>query len=183
MILLKEMISRSLFAESKVKKIRIFDFDDTVVKTKALVYVTNTKTGKEFELTPAQYAVYKPKGGDEFDYSDFRNVKEPIEIKQITSVLKRMSKRSDGDLFILTARAAYKPIKEYLNTIGVRNIYVVALDSADPQDKADWIEDKVDNEGYNDIYFIDDSPKNVRAVKEMLRTKEGIKWRVQHAKY
>ena len=57
-------------------------------------------------------------------------------------------------------------------------IYVTALASNNPKDKADWIEDKIDNEGYDDVYFADDSKKNVDATKKMLRGK-NVKWRVQ----
>ena len=61
-------------------------------------------------------------------------------------------------------------------------IYVTALASNNPKDKADWIEDKIDNEGYDDVYFADDSKKNVDATKKMLRGKD-IRWRVQHIKH
>ena len=40
---------------------------------------------------------------------------------------------------------------------------------------------KIDNEGYDDVYFADDSLKNVNATKKMLRGK-NVKWRVQHIK-
>ena len=43
MIKLKDMIARSLFTESK--KLRVFDFDDTLVKTTSFIYITNN--GKE----------------------------------------------------------------------------------------------------------------------------------------
>ena len=46
------------------KKLRVFDFDDTLVKTTSFIYVTNK--GKTRKLTPGQYAVYKEKPGDEF---------------------------------------------------------------------------------------------------------------------
>ena len=39
MIRLKDMIIRNLFTESK--KFRVFDFDDTLVKTTSFIYVTN----------------------------------------------------------------------------------------------------------------------------------------------
>lgn len=180
MIKLNEMISRSLFLESK--KLRVFDFDDTLVKTNSYIYVTHTN-GKTSKLTPGQYAVYKEKPGDTFDFRDFEDVKDPTEIKQMTKVIKQIEKRSSGDLFILTARAVALPIKNYLEDIGIKKANVIALASNNPQDKADWIENKIDNEGYTDIYFADDSPKNVDVTKKMLRTKDGIKWRVQHIRH
>ena len=56
MIKLKEMISRSLFTESK--NLRIFDFDDTLVKTTSFIYITH-KDGNKSKLPPAQYANWK----------------------------------------------------------------------------------------------------------------------------
>jgi len=175
------MLSRSLFVESK--KLRVFDFDDTLVKTTSFIYVTNN--GKTRKLTPGQYAVYNEKPGDEFDFKDFEKVQNPNEIKKITKVLRRIVASSGGQgVHILTARAAHKPIRQYLKDIGINmsKIYVTALASNNPKDKADWIGDKIDNEGYDDIYFADDSKKNVDATKKMLRRKD-IRWRVQHIKH
>ena len=173
-------IARSLFFEAK--KLRVFDFDDTLVQTTSHIYVTH-KDGKESKLTPGQYAIYKEKPGDKFDFRDFESVINPIEIKAITKVLRDMLKGSgERGVFILTARSAWKPIKDYLKDIGIRGVHVVALASNNPKDKADWIEQQIDSEGYDDIYFIDDSKKNVDAVKSMLQSK-GVKHRVQHMKH
>ena len=136
------------------------------------------------KLTPGQYAVYTEKPGDVYDFKDFEQVKEPQEIQKITKILRGIVQKSKEVVYILTARAAYQPIKKYLNDIGInsKKIYVVALASNNPKDKADWIENMIDNEGYDDIYFVDDSEKNVSAAKQMLRTK-NVKWRVQHIKH
>ena len=164
------------------KRLRIFDIDDTLVKTDSYVYVNNGEL--KSKLTPGQYAVYKEKKGDVFDYSDFQKVKNPKEIKQITKVLRRMLKKGKGGLYILTARSTYKPIRKYLSEIDidVSKIYVTALSSNNPKDKADWIKDKIENDGYNDIYYADDSIKNIRAAEQML-SKTNVRWKVQHVKY
>ena len=73
------------------KKLRIFDFDDTLVKTTSFVYVTHSD-GKESKLTPGEYAVYQPKKDDKFDFTDFSNVNEPKEIKQTTDILKKIGR-------------------------------------------------------------------------------------------
>jgi len=175
------MISRNLFTESK--NLRIFDFDDTLVKTNSYIYVTHTN-GMKSKLTPGQYAVYTEKPGDVYDFKDFEQVKEPQEIQKITKILRGIVSKSKEVVYILTARASYQPIKKYLSDIGINSqkIYVVALASNNPKDKADWIENMIDKEGYDDIYFVDDSEKNVSAAKQMLRTK-NVKWRVQHIKH
>jgi hypothetical protein len=179
----EDMIARSLFTESK--KLRVFDFDDTLVFTNSYIYV-KTIDGKEKKLTPGEYALYNEKPGEEYDFRDFYSVQEPQELKKVTKVLKRIISKNKGDgVFILTARpqAVDKHVQKYLKDIGInQRIPVTGLQNNDPRAKANWIEDKIDNEGYDDVYFADDSIKNVNAVKKMLRTK-NIKWRVQHIKH
>lgn len=172
------MISRKLFLEDK--KLRIFDFDDSLVKTTSYVYVTHAN-GKTRKLTPGEYAVYVHRPGDIFDYSDFNDVKHPKIIKVYYEVLRRMSSRNKT-VYILTARQNYIPIKRFINSTGINNVYVVALGDSNPETKADWIEDKIVKSGYDDIYFIDDSMKNVNAVKKRLLKYPNVKHRIQLAK-
>jgi hypothetical protein len=168
--------------EAETKKLRVFDFDDTLVKTKSHIYITHGD-GKKSKLTPGEYAVYEPKDGDNYDFSDFEQVKQPQEIKGVTKLLKTVA-RAEGErkVVILTARAAYKPVKDYLQDIGLEGIYVVALASNDPQDKADWIEDKI-KAGYKDVFFIDDSHKNITAVNKLKDKYPDIKMKVSHVKH
>jgi TPP-dependent indolepyruvate ferredoxin oxidoreductase alpha subunit len=153
-----------------------------LVKTKSHIYITG-KDGKKSKLTPGEYAVYEPKDGDNYDFSDFEQVKQPQEIKGVTKLLKTVV-RAEGErkVVILTARAAYKPVKDYLQDIGLEGIYVVALASNNPQDKADWIEDKI-KAGYNDVFFIDDSHKNITAVNKLKEKYPNIKMKVSHVKH
>jgi len=164
------------------KKLRVFDFDDTLVRTNSHIYITHGD-GKKSKLTPGEYAVYEPKKDDVFDFSDFQKVTQPQEIKGITKLLRRFV-QSEGErkVVILTARSAYKPIKDYLKDIGFEGIYVVALADADPQKKADWIEDKI-KRGFDDVYFVDDSQKNVSAVGALKKKYPDIKMRVQQVKH
>jgi hypothetical protein len=179
----EDMIARSLFTESK--KLRVFDFDDTLVFTNSYIYVKSID-GREKKLTPGEYALYDEKPGDEYDFRDFYSVQEPKELKKVTKVLKRVIQKNNGDgVYILTARpqSVDKHVQRYLKDIGIKQrIPVTGLQNNNPKAKADWIENKIDNEGYDDVYFADDSIKNVDAVKKMLRTK-NVKWRVQHIKH
>lgn len=163
------------------KKLRVFDFDDTLVTTNSHIYVTH-KSGKKSKLTPGEYAVYSQKDGDVFDFSDFQKVKQPQEIKGVTKLLKNIVKAGGSDIVILTARAAYKPVKDYLEDIGLNNIYVVALGDANPQKKADWIEEKIKG-GVTDVYFIDDSHKNISAVKALEKKYPKITLKVRHVQH
>lgn len=175
-------ISRSLFVESK--KLRVFDFDDSLVTTTSFIYVTNEKTGKKTKLSPGEYAVYTPKAGDEFDYSDFQKVQNPKIIKGYFELLRRMaSSGGNRGVFILTARSAYKPVYKFIKDSGIRGVYVVALGDANPERKADWIEQKVKDEGFDDVFFVDDSQKNIDAVKKRLQNYPNIKKKIQIVKH
>ena len=98
------------------KKLRVFDFDDTLVKSNSKVYVMNK--GKRKTLTPGEFAIYKKKSGDEFDFSDFDKVIEPKQIKSMFRVFNNIYKASGSRrLTILTARAAYKPVRKFLKDV------------------------------------------------------------------
>ena len=167
--------------EAKSEKLRVFDFDDTLVQTNSHIYIKH-KNGKDSKLTPGEYAIYEPKSDDKFDFSDFEKVKQPQEIKGVTRLLKNIARVGGSEIVILTARAAYKPIKKYLSDIGLEDIYVVALADANPQKKADWIEDKI-KDGVKDVFFIDDSHKNVQAVKALSKKYPNITLKVRHVQH
>jgi FMN phosphatase YigB (HAD superfamily) len=172
-------IARSLFLESK--KLRIFDFDDTLVKTNSFIYVTH-KDGKKSKLTPGQYAIYKERPGDEFDYRDFQQVTRPELIKGYVELLRRMvNSGGSREVFILTARSAERPVAQFIKDLGIKGVTVVALGDNNPEKKADWIEDKV-KDGFDDVYFVDDSPKNVDAVRKRL-SNYNIKKKIQQVKH
>ena len=88
----------------KTKKARVFDFDDTLVKSNSKVYVVNK--GKKKTLTPGQFAIYKKKSGDEFDFSDY-----PTRVGTTYSI------EDEWDDTIFTASASY-------NISNDNNIYV-----------------------------------------------------------
>lgn len=174
MIKLKDLLEEG-------KKLRVLDFDDTLVKTKSFIYITHND-GSKSKLTPGEYAVYDEKPGDVFDFKDFEKVNKPKQIRPFTKYLKKVINDVGIDrVTILTARRAYEPVKKYLKDIGMGNVYIVTLASADPQKKADWIETQI-QKGYDDIFFLDDSAKNLAAVKRLEKKYPNVKISVQQAK-
>jgi hypothetical protein len=90
---------------------------------------------------------------------------------------------SGRTIYILTARSAYKPVYDFIRALGIRNVMVIALGDANPEKKADWIEAKVRDEGYDDVFFVDDSIKNVEAVRKRLKLYPNVKQKIQHVKH
>ena len=150
----------------KIKKLRIFDLDDTLFETEAKVIVISSD-GTSREITPAEYAVYEPQSGDKFDFSQFNTIINPTLIRSIGKRFYKIVTSSNGDRksVILTARGseADPHIKDIIRKYFRVNIEVVTLGTGDPMAKANWILNQIQNEGYNDIFFVDDSSKNILA--------------------
>ena len=150
------------------RRLRIFDFDDTLVKTDSRIYYRRGD-GDEKSMSPGEYAVYTPHKDDIFDYRDFRGtLGNPREIKWVATILKRVyAKYGPSGATILTARGAYKPVRQFLVDIGVPGIFVVALNSPNPQAKADYIEQRIIQDHLTLVEFFDDSVQNIEAVDEL----------------
>ena len=170
-----------------VKKIRVFDFDDTLAKTNSQVIVTSID-GKTKKINATEFALQSEQleaEGATFDYSEFSKV---IDGKKgpLFELAKKISESPGSrDMFILTARPqnAANGIKTFLEGIGL-NIplsNITGLQDGSPQAKARWMVDKA-AEGYNDFYFADDALKNVKAVKDVL-SQIDVKSKVQQAKF
>lgn len=173
MKLLIENWKRYIVEETQIKKLRVFDMDDTLLTTSSMVIVRD-KSGKELKkITPAEYAVYSKDPDEVMDYSEFKTLKDPTPIDSAMRSFKRIYNSGLGEhrkLAILTARGepAKEEIKKFLNNIGVdeQKIEVITLGDSDPNKKKDWIENQIKT-GYNDIAFFDDSNKNREAVREL----------------
>lgn len=161
-----------------MRKLRIFDFDDTLAKTKANIYVRNA--GQTSTLTPAEFAVYTPKSGDTFNFSEFDSIiKTAAPIHSNVELLKQAASDPNTKTTILTARMLAYPVKRYLKKAHGLDIYVVAVGDSNPQKKADYIEKEI-KKGYSDIVFIDDSIKNVQAVETLKRKYPNVSLEVIH---
>jgi hypothetical protein len=147
------------------RMLSIFDFDDTLAKSDSWVYVV--MDGKEVDrLDPAEFAMHELKDGEEYDFRDFdKKLRNPKIIKKNVDLLRKQLKKGGRKVTILTARRLGAPINHFFKTIGI-NPYVVPLGDSNPQKKADWIETDI-LKGYNPIYFMDDSPKNITAVNKL----------------
>lgn len=184
MSLLKDFI-KNVFLESyqgkDKKSLRIFDFDDTLVKTDAKIYVSNSLTGNEFFLSPGEYAVYSPQRGDEFDYSDFERLINPKAINWTVKILDRVyAKHGPAGVVVLTARSSSRPAEKFLEDAGFSGIEVVALGDADPYAKAAWIDARISSNDLDLVEFFDDSHRNVKAVRELQEDHPTVEIIVRH---
>ena len=172
----------------KESKLRVFDFDDTLVKSDSRIKITHQDGTEEF-ITPGEYAVQEKNPESEYDYSEFLSVVDPQEITKVTNILRNViNAGTDGrEIAILSARDpdSEESIRDYLESIEIdtSNITFALLADANPKAKSDWFENKIANEGVTDILFLDDSGKNVDAVKELQEKYPEVKIKARKVSY
>jgi hypothetical protein len=181
-----EALSKANAMDQPVKKARVFDFDDTVARTKSNVLYT-MPDGRKGKLTAEEFAKQGDsilKEGGEFDFSEFNKVMDGKKGPLFDLMKKMKEAEGDRDIFILTARApeAAPAIQQFLKEMGVdiplKNI--TGLGDSSGKAKAQWIVNKA-AEGYNDFYFADDAAQNVKAVRDALEVLD-VKSKVQQAR-
>ena len=168
-----------------VKKIRIFDFDDTLARSNSKVFAI--KNGERIEMSAEEFASNGAQmltDGYTFDFTDFNIVRDGKPGPLLDIAKKIQAARGTEDVFVLTARApeSQGPIKKFLDSVGL-NIplsNITGLGQSTGAAKAKWVVEKA-AEGYNDFYFADDAYQNVKAVRDAMSVLD-VKSKVQQAK-
>jgi len=168
----------------KIKKARVFDFDDTVARTDSKVFAE--RAGERIELNAEEFAKDGARLIDEgytMDFSDFNRVVDGKKGPLFDLMKKINESPGERDVFILTARApeSAPAIKEFLDAMGIKIPLenITGLGNSKGVAKANWIVDKA-AEGFNDFYFADDAIQNVKAVRDALEVID-VKSKTQQA--
>jgi|SRR6478609_250620 len=162
------------------RRLRIFDFDDTLVLTDAKIWVT-TGDGNRFSLTPGEFALYEKNPGEVMDFTEFSQLINPRVIGWMGQILRMVYDRySHKGSIILSARTAPEPIVQFLTSVGMSDIEVKALNNADPTIKAGWVDTWIRERELDHVEFFDDSHKNVAAVRQLRELHPNVNIVVRH---
>jgi hypothetical protein len=149
--------------------LRVFDFDDTLVRTDSKVYVV-PPLGERYALTPAEFIAYERNTVDKLDFSDFERLISPREVKWMNRIMHAVHDHHGPEgLVILSARTSGEPIREYLTSRGLMGIEYVALANGDPKMKATWIDARIREDDLEFLEFYDDSIKHCAAIRGLQR--------------
>jgi len=151
----------------------IFDFDDTLVFSGAVVHVTHAD-GSEEALESHEFATYVEQPGDEFDFSEFDTYPPAGRIINKTfNVLKQaIANHGMENVVVLSARGKSGPMKQFLEDSGLTdNIDIIGVASANPRDKVAFIEQKLQKKEYSDVVVYEDSMANIQAIEAMIAEK------------
>jgi hypothetical protein len=176
----------------KYDAITIFDVDDTLVITKSLIRVIDTKTGDKFELTPAEFNEFEKHPHHEMDFSDFKNLeilKAGELIEGIFNALKDTMNKGRR-VGIITARDDANMIFQFLLHHGVvvnpKYIYAIndpklGFEGTVAEKKKQAFIDLI-KIGFRDFIFYDDDLENIRLAKSLNKEIDGIRIKTKHVR-
>lgn len=157
--------------------ITFIDIDETIFKTKAMIYVV--KDGKIIKkLTNQEFNTYKIKDGEDFDFREFEDAelfkKTSIPIPKVVERIKRMFRNIDirgSRVVLLTARADFNDKDVFLSTfsevgIPINHIYVERAGNLSggtvSELKKRIILKYIKDGDYRRVRLIDDDTKNLK---------------------
>lgn len=165
------------------KRLWVFDFDNTLVRTSSKVRVTKA-SGAELRLSSKEFALYVREEGDAFDYSDFRQaLVEPRPIRWMTDILLTTYLVHGPKAVVLSARDVPQPIEGYLATLGLDGMETHVVGSLDDEAKATWIEQRIDRDGLQVVEFFDDTLSHVMAVRRLQQRRPDVRVSASHVAY
>jgi len=179
---------RSIENYQQSKGMSTFDFDETlIIDGKNFVVAIEPETGKRVKISSAKWPTEGPKFeelGYTFDFNDFVNVRGGKEGPLLQKMRNQIKKYGPNNVFVLTARPpeSAPAINGWLQSKDIKIPFknITGLGNSTGEAKAAWMLEKF-NEGYNDMYFVDDALSNVKAVKNVLDQLD-IKSNVQQAR-
>lgn len=190
---------RSFITEqTRGKGLTIFDIDETLFQTKALVKVM--KDGKVVRtLDNQEYNTYKLKDGESYDYGEFRsaevfqNTSVPImKMAQKAKAIIRNAVNAGSRVIIVTARADFDDKKKFLDTfrrygIDIDNVYVeragnLGLGSSAKNKR--FIFHKYLRRGdYVRVRFFDDAMSNITMFKALAKHYPNVSFEAYHVQH
>ena len=159
-----------------MKVLHIFDFDDTLVSSDSNVVIDH-EDGTRSILSSDAYATYDEQPGDQLDFSDFDNYPKNAEIIEDVFDELFLAINSDGieSTVILTARGNPRPVKQFLNDNGVTGVYVHAVGSSDPREKAKYVLSRIKDSDIKLVRVFEDNARNIREIRKVIRANGEVK--------
>lgn len=181
--------------QARGKGLTIFDIDETLFQTKALVKVM--KDGKVVQSLDNQaFNTYKLKDGEKYDFGEFtsaeifQNTSIPImKMIQKAKAIIRNAVNAGSRVIIVTARSDFDDKKKFLDTfrrygVDIDNVYVeragnLKLGSSAKNKR--FIFHKYLRKGeYERVRFFDDAMSNITMFKALAKQYPNISFEAYH---
>jgi hypothetical protein len=181
----------SAFKSESHGNLSVWDIDETLFQTKALVHVM--RAGKRVQsLTNKEYNTYKLKKGETYDFSEFKDAKlfnrtsVPIQraIDKAAKTLKAYANLPNSKVIVLTARSDFDDPHTFLNTfekygLNMRNVHVhragnLGLPAAEA--KRIYIKQYLDTGEFKSVSLFDDDARNLDVFLSLKKEYPNVKF-------
>jgi hypothetical protein len=181
----------SAFKKESLGNLSVWDIDETLFQTKALVHVM--KGGKRSKsLTNQEFNSYKLKKGEAFDFTEFKDAKlfnktsVPIQraIDKAARTLKAYSNLPNSKVIVLTARSDFDDKDTFLSTfekygLNMSNVHVhragnLGLPSAEA--KRIFIKQYLDTGKFKSVSLFDDDKRNLEVFLSLRKEYPNVKF-------
>ena len=161
--------------ESQKKSLHVFDIDDTLLHTNAMIHVRDKNKKKVESLTNQQFNDHQLKHGHHYDFSEFRSSKkfhdESHPIHKMINKVKHLSKDKSNHVVFNTARANFDDKHKFLQTfkkygIDMKGIHVIRAGNLNreglpAEKKAIVMHGYIKKHKYKEAHMYDDSKTNL----------------------
>ena len=190
---------RSFITEqTRGKGLTIFDIDETLFRTSAMVKVVKDKKVVQ-SLDNQEFNNYKLKPGESYDFGEFKsaevfqNTSVPIMkmIEKAKAIIKNAT-AAGSRVIIVTARSDFDDKKKFLDTfrrygIDIDNVYVeragnLGLGSS-AKNKRFVFHKYLRKGAYERVRFFDDAMSNITMFKALAKQYPGISFEAYHVKH
>jgi hypothetical protein len=181
----------SAFKKESLGNLSVWDIDETLFQTKAMVHVM--KGGKRSKsLTNQEFNSYKLKKGESFDFTEFRDAKlfnktsVPIQraIDKAAKTLRAYSNMPNSKVIVLTARSDFDDKDTFLATfekygLNMSNVHVhragnLGLPSAEA--KRIFIKQYLDTGKFKSVSLFDDDKRNLEVFLSLRKEYPNVKF-------
>lgn len=163
-------------------KLAVFDLDDTLIISRAMIQVIDPKNGKVIQsLTPEQFNHYVHDPKNALSFKDFEDADILRKSSFIVEILEKLLNfyKNGVHVSIVTARSNSALIRNFFleNGIDIHPDLVIAVN--DPQynftgsvaEKKKQAIHRLVEDGYTKFIFFDDNEDNLRLAKEVEKEK------------
>ena len=192
------MKSFKQFVSEKV--LHIYDIDDTLLHTTAMIHVKD-KTGKTVKsLTNQEFNTHHLEPGHHFDFSEFSDSEKfNRESKPMHGMLQQLNRvhqkaklglNKGARIIFNTARADFDDKDKFLDTfkkhgVDIDDIHVhragnIPGDHPPAQKKLHFIRQHINNGDYKEVHFHDDSKSNLNAFLGLKQEYPNVKFHAWH---
>jgi hypothetical protein len=181
----------SQYQSSQRGNLSVWDIDETLFQTKALVHVM--KDGKRVRsLNNREFNTYKLKSGESYDFAEFRSAEIfsktsiPIQraLDKAAKTLKAYSTLPNSKVIVLTARSDFDDPHKFLATfekhgLNMRNVHVHRagnLGIAAAEAKKIFIQQYLNTNKFKTVSLFDDDQKNIEVFLTLRKQYPDVKF-------